>query len=218
MDIIDIFNGTSSSSIKIENDVRNMFISLNNKNTTYNLGYKGIQQFLFTTLCNVLKKYFSYNELYSFLKTYDIQSSEKLSDAIIDNMDYLIAVVKLDLHNFTYTKNMTRRERLAKDIFDSYDGHGENPYKDEVVEDKKENVLVVRTHYGTHKPLMYTFDGELTEDKRHQIRMMYYYETKCNYFETRDILYSNWINLPEEYQMASAPYEEEIEELHFKVR
>lgn len=218
MDIINLFNSTSSSSIKIENDIRDMFISLNNKNTTYNLGYKSIQQFLFTALCNVLKKYFSYNELYAFLKSYDIQSSEKLADAIIDNMDYLTAVVKLDLHNFTYTKKMTRRERLAKEIFDEYDDHGENPYKDEVSEDNKERTLVVRTHYGTHKPLMYTFEGKLTPEKCSQIRMMYYYETKCNYFETRAILYSTWINLPEEYQMASAPYDEEVEELHFKVR
>ena len=72
-----------------------------------------------------------------------------------------------------------------------------------------ERCVVVRTKYGTHDPLMYTIKGALTTEIADSVKAMYAYESGCNYYEARPILYTTWINLPDEYKNASRPCEED---------
>lgn len=64
--------------------------------------------------------------------------------------------------------------------------------------------LVVRSKYGTTQPLFYDWNGPLRDcPELWAIRLDYHYRTGCKYFETRPILYSTWMDLPKERQIAT---------------
>jgi len=77
--------------------------------------------------------------------------------------------------------------------------------------------LVIRSKYGTTEPLFYDWNGPLRDcPQLWAIRLDYHYKTGCKYYETRPILYSTWMELPPERQIASctvdnSDFEEDVE-------
>ena len=64
--------------------------------------------------------------------------------------------------------------------------------------------LVVRSKYGNCPVLFYDWNGPICDcPAMVAVKMDYHYQTGCKYFETRPILYSNWMELPAELQNAT---------------
>jgi hypothetical protein len=73
-------------------------------------------------------------------------------------------------------------------------------YKDNILLDLHEaeacdNIYVVRTQYGTGPVVFIT--GINADCDRHDIRRLYAYEYKINYFQVRECSYEHWVNHPE---------------------
>ena len=73
-------------------------------------------------------------------------------------------------------------------------------YKDNILLDLHEaeacdNMYVVRTQYGTGPVVFIT--GINADCDRHDIRRLYAYEYKINYFQVRECSYEHWVNHPE---------------------
>lgn len=73
-------------------------------------------------------------------------------------------------------------------------------YKDNILLELNEskaydNIYVVRTQYGTGPVVFIT--GVNADCDRHDIRRLYAYEYKINYFQVRECSYAHWVNHPE---------------------
>ncbi len=212
--IKDIFVGKKTrNSIYTADAIKNLLVKVACGKTKYNLTTKTGKKCFYTEVYHAMSKYFMMDVVNKVLKDFSIGSEESLANAFIDNKEFLINECKLNLKGLIIESKF---EKKAKAYIKKY-GNGIIPPEtiDELTSDDNESRLadierciVVRTKYGTHDPLMYTIKGTLNTEIADSVKAMYAYESGCNYYEARPILYTTWINLPEEYQMASRPCEE----------
>ena len=63
-----------------------------------------------------------------------------------------------------------------------------------------ERTIVVRSQYGNTQVMFYPFYGALTQNNKqlNLIKMQYHFDTGCDYYKARPILFDTWINIPED--------------------
>lgn len=102
---------------------------------------------------------------------------------------------------FTLDPKIKKMIEMGEKYLNKYGkGLNENEF-DSIKENKYERTLVVRSKYGEYPLKAYCISGgSLTSnDKRiSHIKSLYRYETGCNYLEARPVLYTTWIDLPDE--------------------
>lgn len=205
--IKDIFSKKTRNTIYMSEGIKNLLTKIACGKKKYNLTTKMDKKCFYNEVFNVMIKYFTMDIVNKNLKEYGIGSEDSLANAFIDNKEFLINVCKLNLSGLIIESKF---EKKAKEYIKVY-GNGVDPLTD-IHESKLaelERCVVVRTKYGTHDPLMYTIKGSLTTEVANAVKAMYSYESGCNYYEARPILFTTWINLPDEYKNASRPCEED---------
>ena len=206
--IKDIFVGKKTrNSIYTADAIKNLLVKIACGKTKYNLTTKTGKKCFYNEVYHAMSKYFMLNIVNKNLKEFGIGSEESLATAFIENKEFLINECKLNLSGLVIESKF---EKKAKAYIKKY-GNGIVPPTDdnEAKLSDLERCVVVRTKYGTHDPLMYTIKGALTTEIADSVKAMYAYESGCNYYEARPILYTTWINLPDEYKNASRPCEED---------
>lgn len=208
--ITSIFEGKKTrNSIYMHQAIQNLLTRLAFGKTKYNLTTKTGRKCFHTELAKAMELSFSRYDIPFVMKSFGIGSADSLANEIIDNADFLASVAKLNLNGLIIEKRLTKNQMKGKKLIEE-NGTGTNPYDiNEVSLNDVERLVVVRTKYGTHEPKMYTIKGALTTETADGVKAMYAYETGCNYFEARPILYTTWITLPDEFKMASRPCEED---------
>ena len=208
--ITTIFEGKKTrNSIYMHQTIQNLLTHLAFGKIKYNLTTKTGRKCFHTALCKAMELCFSRYDIPSVMKSFGIGSPDSLANEIIDNADFLASVAKLNLKGLIIEKRLTKNQMKGKTLVEE-NGAGTNPYDvNEVSLNDVERLVVVRTKYGTHEPKMYTIKGSLTSETANTVKAMYAYESGCNYYEVRPILYTTWIILPDEYKMASRPCEED---------
>ena len=208
--ITSIFEGKKTrSSIYMHQIIQNLLTHLAYGKTKYNLTTKTGRKCFHAELAKAMELSFSRYDIPSVMKSFGIGSPDSLANEIIDNADFLASVAKLNLKGLIIEKRLTKNQMKGKTLVEE-NGAGSNPYDvNEVSLNDVERLVVVRTKYGTHEPKMYTLKGAMNQENSNNIRAMYSYESGCNYYEARSILYTTWITLPDEFKMASRPCEED---------
>lgn len=208
--ITSIFEGKKTrNSIYMHQIIQNLLTHLAYGKTKYNLTTKTGRKCFHAELAKAMEQCFSRYDIPSVMKSFGIGSPDSLANEIIDNADFLASVAKLNFKGLIVEKRLTKNQMKGKTLIEE-NGAGSNPYDvNEVSLNDVERLVVVRTKYGTHEPKMYTLKGALNQENSNNIRAMYSYESGCNYYEARSILYTTWITLPDEFKMASRPCEED---------
>lgn len=208
--ITSIFEGKKTrNSIYMHQVIQNLLTHLAFGKTKYNLTTKTGRKCFHAELAKAMELSFSRYDIPSVMKSFGIGSPDSLANEIIDNADFLASVAKLNLKGLVIEKRLTKNQMKGKALVEE-NGAGSNPYDvNEVSLNDVERLVVVRTKYGTHEPKMYTLKGAMNQENSNNIRAMYSYESGCNYYEARAILYTTWVTLPDEYKMASRPCEED---------
>lgn len=208
--ITSIFEGKKTrNSIYMHQVIQNLLTHLAYGKTKYNLTTKTGRKCFHAELAKAMELCFSRYDIPSVMKSFGIGSPDSLANEFIDNADFLASVVKLNLKGLIIEKRLTKNQMKGKALVEE-NGAGSNPYDvNEVSLNDVERLVVVRTKYGTHEPKMYTLKGAMNQENSNNIRAMYSYESGCNYYEARAILYTTWVTLPDEYKMASRPCEED---------
>lgn len=208
--ITTIFEGKKTrNSIYMHQTIQNLLTHLAFGKTKYNLTTKTGRKSFHAELAKAMERIFSRYDIPSVMKSFGIGSPDSLANEFIDNADFLASVAKLNLKGLVIEKRLTKNQMKGKALVEE-NGAGSNPYDvNEVSLNDVERLVVVRTKYGTHEPKMYTLKGAMNQENSNNIRAMYSYESGCNYYEARAILYTTWVTLPDEYKMASRPCEED---------
>lgn len=208
--ITSIFEGKKTrNSIYMHQVIQNLLTHLAYGKTKYNLTTKTGRKCFHAELAKAMEISFSRYDIPSVMKSFGIGSPDSLANEFIDNADFLASVAKLNLKGLVIEKRLTKNQMKGKALVEE-NGAGSNPYDvNEVSLNDVERLVVVRTKYGTHEPKMYTLKGAMNQENSNNIRAMYSYESGCNYYEARAILYTTWVTLPDEYKMASRPCEED---------
>lgn len=208
--ITSIFEGKKTrNSIYMHQVIQNLLTHLAYGKTKYNLTTKTGRKCFHAELAKAMELCFSRYDIPSVMKSFGIGSPDSLANEFIDNADFLASVAKLNLKGLIIEKRLTKNQMKGKALVEE-NGAGSNPYDvNEVSLNDVERLVVVRTKYGTHEPKMYTLKGAMNQENSNNIRAMYSYESGCNYYEARAILYTTWVTLPDEYKMASRPCEED---------
>lgn len=208
--ITSIFEGKKTrNSIYMHQVIQNLLTHLAYGKTKYNLTTKTGRKCFHAELAKAMELSFSRYDIPSVMKSFGIGSPDSLANEFIDNADFLASVAKLNLKGLIIEKRLTKNQMKGKALVEE-NGAGSNPYEvNEVSLNDVERMVVVRTKYGTHEPKMYTLKGAMNQENSNNIRAMYSYESGCNYYEARAILYTTWVTLPDEYKMASRPCEED---------
>lgn len=208
--ITSIFEGKKTrNSIYMHQVIQNLLTHLAFGKIKYNLTTKTGRKCFHAELAKAMELSFSRYDILSVMKSFGIGSPDSLANEIIDNADFLASVAKLNLKGLIIEKRLTKNQMKGKALVEE-NGAGSNPYDvNEVSLNDVERLVVVRTKYGTHEPKMYTLKGAMNPENSNNIRAMYSYESGCNYYEARPILYTTWVTLPDEFKMASRPCEED---------
>ena len=208
--ITSIFEGKKTrNSIYMHQVIHNLLTHLAFGKIKYNLTTKTGRKCFHAELAKAMELCFSRYDIPSVMKSFGIGSPDSLANEFIDNADFLASVAKLNLKGLIIEKRLTKNQMKGKALVEE-NGAGSNPYDvNEVSLNDVERLVVVRTKYGTHEPKMYTLKGAMNQENSNNIRAMYSYESGCNYYEARAILYTTWVTLPDEYKMASRPCEED---------
>ena len=208
--ITSIFEGKKTrNSIYMHQVIHNLLTHLAFGKIKYNLTTKTGRKCFHAELAKAMELSFSRYDIPSVMKSFGIGSPDSLANEIIDNADFLASVAKLNLKGLIIEKRLTKNQMKGKALVEE-NGAGSNPYDvNEVSLNDVERLVVVRTKYGTHEPKMYTLKGAMNPENSNNIRAMYSYESGCNYYEARPILYTTWVTLPDEFKMASRPCEED---------
>ena len=128
------------------------------------------------------------NTLAAFNK-YGIYNGLGLIVAMFDRKE------QLNAHGYDMSKIKDPKELIKK-----YNVVSHNSY----IDMDTTRILVVRSKYGNYPVLFYDWNGPVRDcPAMWAIKMDYHYQTGCNYYETRPILYSTWMELPKELQNAS---------------
>ena len=208
--ITSIFEGKKTrNSIYMHQVIQNLLTHLAFGKIKYNLTTKTGRKCFHAELAKAMELSFSRYDIPSVMKSFGIGSPDSLANEIIDNADFLASVAKLNLKGLIIEKRLTKNQMKGKALVEE-NGAGSNPYDvNEISLNDVERLVVVRTKYGTHEPKMYTLKGAMNPENSNNIRAMYSYESGCNYYEARPILYTTWVTLPDEFKMASRPCEED---------
>ena len=134
---------------------------------------------LYTTYANILAAF----------KKYGVNSGVELIIAMFD------CKVQLEKQGYDMAKIKDPKELIKK-----YNVVSHNSY----IDMDTTRTLVVRSKYGNYPVLFYDWNGPVSDcPALWAIKMDYHYQTGCNYYEARPILYSNWMELPKELQNAT---------------
>jgi hypothetical protein len=103
-------------------------------------------------------------------------------------------------------EKLTKQQRKGAEYIMA---HGRGLSKEELTDTTDENrtrLMAVRSKFGGTEVKFYNIDGgpiNQNDPRINAIKAAYHYETGCKYFEARPILYSSWINLSPENQVAT---------------
>jgi len=163
-------------------------------------------------------------EAKSWMKTNGIESSLDFAEMFLKNILDLkkMGFIMKSFKNYTSVLDAAKKAKESGEEIDlskltalqrkgaeyiMANGHGLT--REEIMsetDDVKSRLMVVRSKYGTSEVKFYTINGgsiHQNDPRINSIKAAYHYETGCQYFEARPILYSTWINLPVERQNAT---------------
>lgn len=206
--IKDIFVGKKTrNSVYMAEGIKNLLTKIACSKKKYNLTTKMDKKCFYNEVFKVMTKYFTGNIMNKNLKEYGIGSEDSLANAFIDNKEFLINECKLNLSGLIIESNFEKKAKAYIKVYGNGVVSPTDVHESKLAE--LERCVVVRTKYGTNDPLMYTIKGPLTTEVANSVKAIYSYESGCNYYEARPILYTTWVNLPDEYKNASRPCEED---------
>lgn len=145
--------------------------------------------------------YTTYGNIMSAFRKYGITNGIELITEMFDKKD------ELEKQGYAMDKIKDPKELIKKYNIVSHRSY---------IDMDTTRTLVIRSKYGTTEPLFYDWNGPLQNcPQLWAIKLDYHYKTGCKYFETRPILYSTWMELPKERQMATClvdgtDFEEEV--------
>ena len=133
--------------------------------------------------------YTTYANIAAAFKKYGVNNGVELVVAMFVNKEHLNA------QGYDMSKIKDPKELIKK-----YNVVSHNSY----IDMDTTRTLVVRSKYGNHPVLFYDWNGPICDcPALWAIKMDYHYQTGCNYYEVRPILYSTWMELPKELQNAT---------------
>ena len=133
--------------------------------------------------------YTTYANIAAAFKKYGVNNGVELIVAMFVNKEHLNA------QGYDMSKIKDPKELIKK-----YNVVSHNSY----IDMDTTRTLVVRSKYGNYPILFYDWNGPICDcPALWAIKMDYHYQTGCNYYEVRPILYSTWMELPKELQNAT---------------
>ena len=133
--------------------------------------------------------YTTYANIAAAFKKYGVNNGVELIVAMFVNKEHL------NVQGYDMSKIKDPKELIKK-----YNVVSHNSY----IDIDTTRTLVVRSKYGNHPVLFYDWNGPICDcPALWAIKMDYHYQTGCNYYEVRPILYSTWMELPKELQNAT---------------
>ena len=133
--------------------------------------------------------YTTYANIAAAFKKYGVNNGVELIVAMFVNKEHL------NVHGYDMSKIKDPKELIKK-----YNVVSHNSY----IDMDTTRTLVVRSKYGNYPVLFYDWNGPICDcPALWAIKMDYHYQTGCNYYEVRPILYSTWMELPKELQNAT---------------
>ena len=133
--------------------------------------------------------YTTYANIAAAFKKYGVNNGVELIVAMFVNKEHLNA------QGYDMSKIKDPKELIKK-----YNVVSHNSY----IDMDTTRTLVVRSKYGNYPVLFYDWNGPICDcPALWAIKMDYHYQTGCNYYEVRPILYSTWMELPKELQNAT---------------
>ena len=133
--------------------------------------------------------YTTYANIAAAFKKYGVNNGVELIVAMFVNKEHL------NVQGYDMSKIKDPKELIKK-----YNVVSHNSY----IDMDTTRTLVVRSKYGNYPVLFYDWNWPICDcPALWAIKMDYHYQTGCNYYEVRPILYSTWIELPKELQNAT---------------
>ncbi len=133
--------------------------------------------------------YTTYANIATAFKKYGVNNGAELIVAMFVNKEHL------NVQGYDMSKIKDPKEIIKK-----YNIVSHNSY----IDMDTTRTLVVRSKYGNYPVLFYDWNGPICDcPALWAIKMDYHYQTGCNYYEVRPILYSTWMELPKELQNAT---------------
>ena len=133
--------------------------------------------------------YTTYANIAAAFKKYGVNNGVELIVAMFVNKEHL-NVQGYDMSKIKDPKELIKKYNVVSHI--SY------------IDMDTTRTLVVRSKYGNYPVLFYDWNGPICDcPALWAIKMDYHYQTGCNYYEVRPILYSTWMELPKELQNAT---------------
>lgn len=133
--------------------------------------------------------YTTYANIAAAFKKYGVNNGVELIVAMFVNKEHLNA------QGYDISKIKDPKELIKK-----YNVVSHSSY----IDMDTTRTLVVRSKYGNYPVLFYDWNGPICDcPALWAIKMDYHYQTGCNYYEARPILYSTWMELPKELQNAT---------------
>ena len=133
--------------------------------------------------------YTTYANIAAAFKKYGVNNGVELIVAMFVNKEHL------NVQGYDMSKIKDPKELIKK-----YNVVSHNSY----IDMDTTRTLVVRSKYGNYPVLFYDWNGPICDcPALWAIKMDYHYQTGCNYYEVRPILYSTWMELPKELQNAT---------------
>lgn len=199
-----LFNNVKTLNNVVMNDIIKNF--MRRTKNTYTIGNsKSMMKFYTDCIAAILDslsnhKWHSTSDVKKALANGGIDSSSKLEVIISENLDNM----KKEYFDTSIFKfKLTNLQKKGKAYVKKY-GAGIAANIPIEADANADRWIVVRPKFGNHEPKRYLLHG--TTNNTHEmtmIKLAYHYETGTKYFETRPILYSTWVNLPVERQLAT---------------
>lgn len=209
-DLKTVYTNKSAMTTKIQQSLYDTFFNVSQlKSRIVNLNNAAGRKFLFSAFVNMMQKYWSLDSVIQVLNLFSIGTADSFSMQVSKYASILTAQnVRFDNIKIIVDKKSSTYKNGKK--FVKKFGKGKNPYEvSEIDMTDIERTVVCRTKYGTREPLMYTIKGAMSVKTANYVKAGYAFETGENYYDCRPILYTSWIKLSPEYQMASHPLVED---------
>lgn len=209
-DLKTAYTNKSVMTAKIQQGLYDTFFNVSQmKSRVVNLNNAAGRKFLFSAFVNAMQKYWSLDSVMQVLNLFTIGTA----DSFAKEVSKYASILAAQHVRFTNIKIMVDKKistyKNGKKFIKEF-GKGENPYEVKEIDIADiERTVVCRTKYGTAEPLMYTIKGAMTVKTANYVKAGYAFETGENYYDCRPILYTSWIKLSPEYQMASHPLVED---------
>lgn len=209
-DLKTVYTNKSVMTAKIQQGLYDTFFNVSQlKSRVVNLNNTAGRKFLFSVFVNMMQKYWSLDSVMQVLNlfsigtadSFSIQVSKYASILAAQNVRFANIKIMVDKKSSIYKNGKKFIKKFGK---------GKNPYDvSEIDITDIERTVVCRTKYGTAEPRMYTIKGSMTVKTANYVKAGYAFETGENYYDCRPILFTSWIKLSSEYQMASHPLVED---------